>query len=171
MAKKKSVKAYKKSFDNEISLSDKHVRAIVEFYLFECPVPEKSVRGKVFSDFGISGSPAFSKLKKDMLNSASESLKNNYRPTKKDGLQTELLHVASVTPPNEYCVFLKYDEKSVMQSLFSAIRNAFAHGSFRVDSYNGERIYFLQNYEKYLKAEMALHEKTLLRWIDCIKEF
>ncbi len=60
--------------------------------------------------------------------------------------------------------------KIVMQSLFKAIRNAFAHGAFLVKSYGGERIYYLENYDKYLKATIVLHETTLLNWIKCIQE-
>ena len=67
-------------------------------------------------------------------------------------------------------MFLKTDEKTVIQSLFSAIRNALAHGSFNVKIYKGVRVYFLSNYNKYLKAEIVLQENTLLKWIDIVKE-
>ena len=78
-------------------------------------------------------------------------------------------NVANVKPPNEYCVFLKQDEKTVMQSLFSAIRNAFAHGSFNVKTYNGVKIYYFENFNGYLKAEIVLHEETLLAWIPILE--
>ena len=60
-----------------------------------------------------------------------------------------------------------------MQSLFSAIRNAFAHGRFSIREYqhNGDRVkmYFFSNFNKYLKAEIVLQESTLLEWIQIIK--
>ena len=79
-----------------------------------------------------------------------------------------------MTPVEEYCIFLKHDEKTVMQSLFSAIRNSFAHGSLAIQSYkdgngNSVKIYFFCNYNEYLKAEIILQEQTLLNLIDIIK--
>ena len=168
---KKVVKTYTKTFSNRIAISNVNLQKILKFYLFECPVPGISVRGRKFQDFGISGSAAFSRLKKNMLNNASSSLRGNYKPSKKNELDIYFSLMNSVNPPDEYCVFLKYDEKHVMQSLFSAIRNAFAHGSFCVKNYSGTRIYFLANHDGYLKAEVVLHENTLLNWIDCIKNF
>lgn len=78
-------------------------------------------------------------------------------------------NIEKISPPDEYCVFLKNGEKSVMNSLYKAIRNAFAHGSFNVKSYNGVRIYFLLNYKKYKKAQIVLQEQTLLSWINIIQ--
>ena len=60
-----------------------------------------------------------------------------------------------------------------MQSLFSAIRNSFAHGSFAVQRYKDNsgkniQIFFFSNFDGYLKAELVLQEETLLRWIDIV---
>ncbi len=169
MSKKTIV--YDKQFDDDLSLSNKNLQAILKFYLFECPVPNTSERGKTFSYYGINKSPAYSRLKKALLDSAATSLKSNYKPCKKDELPVAFALVESLLPPNEYCVFLKYEEKNVLPSLFSAIRNAFAHGSFKVKSYSKARIYYLKNFDGYLKAEIVLHESTLLKWINCIKNF
>ncbi len=162
--------SYTKSFSNNLTLSNRNLQKILKFYLFECPVPGVSVRGKKFKDFGISGNAAFSRLKKSMLSTATGSLRGYYKPSTKSELQTNIDFMKFVAPPNEYCVFLKNDDKTVMQSLFKAIRNAFAHGAFLVKSYGGERIYYLENYDKYLKATIVLHETTLLNWIKCIQE-
>ncbi len=169
MSKKPVV--YVKAFDDNLSLSNKNLQAILKFYLFECPVPDTSIRGKTFRYYGIEKSPAYSKLKKAMLDSASDSLRSNYKPCKKNELGAAFSLMESVLPPDEYCVFLKHEEKNVLPSLFSAIRNAFAHGSFRVKSYSGKRIYYLSNFDGYLKAEIVLQEQTLLNWIDCIQNF
>ena len=162
---------YKKTFDDDLSISNKNLQKILKFYLFECPVPKKSVRGKKFSDYGIIGKSSFSKLKKKMFDSATLSLRKHYKPLDKSQLEQEFISALSITPPNEYCIFLKHDESTVMQSLFTAIRNAFAHGSFYVKKYGGVRIFFLSNFNGYLKAEIVLHEETLLKWIECIKKF
>ena len=170
MAKTKE-KQYSKSFSDKLSISNTNLQKIIKFYLFECPVPGKSVRGRVFEDYGIKGSVAFSRLKKHMFEAATNSLKDNYLPSSKADLPDNYRKVEAVHPPDEYCVFFKTDESSIMQSLYSAIRNAFAHGSFLVKNYDGVRIYFLSNYHDYLKAEIVLHEETLLKWINCIQNF
>ena len=160
---------YKKDFATAIKMNNSKFQKILEFYLFECPTPNRSVRSKTFADYGWIGRSKFSSLKKSMLSAASDSLKNNYYPCKKEELKEKFQLVKKVSPTDEYCVFLKYDEKSVMQSLYSAIRNAFAHGSFSVRQYSGVKIYFFANEKKYLKAEIILQENTLLKWIDIIK--
>ena len=162
-------KPYKKTFDNKIDLSSKKLRIILDFYLFQCPVENKSKRGKTFEQLGWKGSNQFGALKRKMLKKATISLKSNYKPCKKDELKKAFLDVKKIRSPDEYCVFLKFDEETVMQSLFSAIRNALAHGSFAVRTYDGKRIYFFSNYKEYLKAEIVLHEETLLNWIRIVK--
>lgn len=167
-------RTYYKKFDKSFPITDKKFQKILSFYLFECPTPNKSQRATTFEQLGWRGRAAFSSLRKKILASSSLSLKENYYPCSKDELEQKFKLVSEIKPVDEYCVFLKSDEKSVMQSLFSAIRNAFAHGSFDVRYYhleNGEkkRIYFFSNYDKYLKAELVLQEQTLINWIDIVK--
>jgi len=160
---------YIKTFERQIVYSNKKFQKILDFYLFCCPVPGTSVRGKTFYDYGWSGSSDFGKLKKQMLEaSAFETLKGRYFPCIKTDLEDRFNIVDSLEAPQEYCVFLKYDEQRVMQSLYSAIRNAFAHGSFNVGTYKKVRIYYFENFDGYMKAKIALHEETLLAWIDII---
>lgn len=104
-----------------------------------------------------------------MLNHATPSLRKNYHPCKKDELEKWFKSIEDVSPPDEYCVFFAWDQDTRMQSLFSAIRNSLAHGSFNVKSYKGIRIYFFANYKDYLKAQIVLQEKTLLAWIDLLR--
>lgn len=163
-------KTYYQGFDIPDALSNPSLRKIVNFYLFNTPVPGVSARGKKFADYGFHGAKAFANLKTSMLKSASPSLKGNYIPCRKEELEENFKLMESVSPPDEYCVFLKRDERTVMCSLFSAIRNAFAHGSFNVKSYNGVRIYFFLNYNGYKKAQIVLRETTLLAWIGLIRE-
>lgn len=161
---------YKKSFDSDIKLGNNNFQKILKFYLFECPTPGKSRRGTTFEGFGWQGTKQFSKLKTLLLAAASNSLKFNYYPCSKNELPDKFSMVEKVSPVDEYCVFLKTDEKTVMQSLFSAIRNAFAHGSFCVKKYEKTQVYFFSNYDNYLKAEIILQEDTLIKWIDIIRK-
>lgn len=160
---------YYKKFDKAIKLNSKNFQKILDFYLFSCPTPEKSVRAKTFEQLGWSGQKQFAQLKTLLISSASNSLKDNYYPCKKDELKEKFSVVSNVHPVDEYCVFLKNDEKAVLQSLFSAIRNALAHGSFSVQTYKKVRVYFFANHHKYLKAEIVLQENTLLAWIEILK--
>lgn len=167
-------KKYYKKFDKSYPITDKKFQKILNFFLFECPTPGTSQRAKDFSQLGWCGSLQFSNLKKRLIESASSSLRSNYYPCKKEKLPEKFKIIESVSPVDEYCVFLKNDEKTVMQSLFSAIRNAFAHGSFAIQNFKIEnglriRVYFFCNYNNYLKAEIVLQETTLLKWIEIVK--
>ena len=104
-----------------------------------------------------------------MLKSATASLAKNYKPCKRDELEEAFRSIEVVSPPDEYCVFLKHDERTVMTSLFYAIRNAFAHGCFNMKTYNKVKIYFFLNYHGYKKAQIVLQEKTLLTWMELIQ--
>lgn len=160
---------YYKQFDKEIKLSNKNLQKILDFYLFSCPTPETSRRTKTFEQLGWKGTKQFAQLKSCLISAASNSLQANYYPCKKDELEEKFAVVSNVHPVDEYCVFLKNDEKTVLQSLFSAIRNALAHGSFSVQTYKKVRVYFFANYHNYLKAEIVLQEKTLLEWINILQ--
>lgn len=152
------------------TLSDNKLQKIVQFYLFECPVEGKSFRGKTFEEYGYYGASSFSKLKKVLLNAGTASLKKNYYPCAKNELEESFTICEKINYPDEYCVFLKWDERSIIRSMFAAIRNAIAHGSFNVKKYNrSDRIYFFSNYDGYEKARIVLYEETLLSWIKIIK--
>ena len=104
-----------------------------------------------------------------MLTASSNNFSSYYFPCNKTQLEVYYKVVEKAGPLDEYCVFLRSQENTTLQSLFSAIRNAFAHGSFSVRAYNKTRVYFFANYNKYLKAEIVLREDTLLSWIDIVK--
>ena len=166
-------RTYKKDFKNKIPFGNKATQQIMDFYLFQCPVNGTSFRGVTFEEYGWNGSVQFGQLKRKMLEESSPSLKKNYYPCLKAELEEHFKLIKDVHPIDEYCVFLKNEEGTVMQSLFSAIRNAFAHGSFSVREYSVDnkktKIYFFSNYNKYLKAEIVLQETTLLEWISIVK--
>lgn len=165
---------YKRTFDNKIAMNSSNFQKILDFYLFRCPVEGTSFRGVSFSEHGWRGTKQFAKLKKLLLSASSTDLASNYYPCKKEELSGKFDKVSSISPVNEYCVFLKNEENTVMQSLFSAIRNAFAHGSFSVREYTSDggktKVYFIVNYKAYLKAEIVLQESTLLRWMKIVED-
>ena len=159
-------KEYKKDYKNKIPNKEPSFQKILNFYLFECPVKGYSERGITFKELGWQ-KHKFSTLKANLLEGATPSLKKNYYPCKKDQLGDKFKIVESVKFADEYCVFLIHNDRKI-NSLFIAIRNAFAHGSFSVRSYNKTKIYFFSNFNKYLKAEIILQERTLLNWIKVV---
>lgn len=160
---------YNTNFKEPKNISNNNLQKIIQFYLFECPVEGKSHRGKTFKEYGYIGSKAFGVLKSKLLNAATPSLSKNYMPSQKDQLPDNFKKCEKITYPDEYCVFIKNDKNGVISSLFSAIRNSFAHGSFNVKAYNKTRIYYFSNYKQYEKARIVLYEDTLLSWINIIK--
>lgn len=160
---------YSTSFEEPKKISNKKLQAIIQFYLLECPVKGVSQRGKTFEELGYIGPKSFNTLKKSLLKAATPSLLRNYIPCKQGELSSGIKQCEAITFPDEYCVFLRSDEKSVIRSLFSAIRNALAHGSFNVKSYNRKRVYFFSNFKGYEKARIVLYEETLLSWIKIIR--
>ena len=95
-----------------------------------------------------------------------EVLRNAEELRKKAELEEKYEVVESLNSTDEYCVFLKHDSSRVMESLYSAIRNALAHGSFLMKKRRGTNMYFFANYDGYLKAVIQLKEETLLNWIS-----
>lgn len=160
---------YNTEFNMPQKLDNRELLKILQFYLFECPVEGTSHRGKKFKELGYSGSRAFGALKKELLRTATPSLAHNFKPSTREEIKANLESVENISYPDEYCVYLKNSKSGIIQSMFSAIRNSFAHGSFNVRSYSHTRIFYLSNYKDYEKARMILHEKTLLRWIEIIK--
>lgn len=158
---------YETSFNKPKTIRNSNLLKILQFYLFECPAKGKSHRGKTFNELGYIGSLSFSKLKKELMSVATPSLAKNYMPSKKEELQYNLKKCETIYYPDEYCIFLINSEGAI-DSLFSSIRNALAHGSFNVKSYNKVRIYYFSNYKGYEKARIVLHEDTLLSWIKII---
>ena len=66
---KKNKKTKKKEYSSTIVFDDNFQR-IVQFYLFESPIDGVSHRGKIFKDYGWSGSSRFKMLER-LLKSAS----------------------------------------------------------------------------------------------------
>ena len=151
-------------------MSNRNFQKILDFYLFRCPTPGKSARAKTFEQLGWKGSHQFAQLKRRLMNAATINLNKNYHPCKKDELGAEYKKISHIDSTDEYCIFLKYDDKTIMQSLFSAIRNALAHGSFSIKSYKKEHLYTFDNIDGYKKAEIVLREKTLLEWIKILEQ-
>lgn len=154
-------------FNETIPLSSSNFRKILEFYLFGCPVEGTSVRADTFAQRGWR-KEWYSTLKSHMLKKATPDLRNHYHPCAKKDLEKHFSRMEDLPETAEFCVFLKRDEKKVMDSLYGAIRNALAHGSFTRKKVKKKYVYFFANYDEYLKAQIRLYESTLLEWIKLV---
>lgn len=154
-------------FNSVIPLRSYSFQEILDFYLFGCPVEGTSVRADTFEQRGWKKN-GFTILKNLMLKKATPELIKHYYPCKKDELEGCFSKVDDLPESEEFCVFLKRDDKRVMDSLYGAIRNALAHGSFTQKKVKKKNIYFFANYDKYLKAQIRLYESTLLESIKLV---
>lgn len=154
-------------FNEDIKLTSPNFQKILMFYLFGCPVEGTSVRADTFAERGWR-SDCYATLKSHMLQRATPDLKKRYYPCKKDDLEKNFSRMEGLPETEEFCVFLKRDENKVMDSLYGAIRNALAHGSFTRKKVKNKIVYFFANYDGYLKAQIRLRESTLLEWIKLV---
>ena len=70
----------------------------------------------------------------------------------------------------EMVIFIENSDLKKTRTIFYAIRNAFAHGSFSVSGAGEKRTYCLENRKDgVLKARIRLREKTLLNWIELVE--
>lgn len=161
----------------KVPLHDENFRKIVIFFVFECPVQFKdgkrvSARAKTFEDCSIVENQLtllLNQLKRKIEH------KDCYRCCKNsEELETFEANCRSKYPKEahvEVVSFINNPELYTTRTLFYAIRNAIAHGSFSiVEAKNGERFYYFETSKNtVLKARMCFREKTLLQWIDITK--
>lgn len=143
-------------------------KKILDFYLFDCLVPEVSQRGCSLEKYNWTNTAKLERKMKKISNIS----KNNWKVVKnnddfdnyKDLLASE----------NKCCLFINNKNRNVFSILYS-IRNSFAHGSFDIKTINNRKVYFLDAYKESKtsinrKARIVLYQKTLLDWIKLIKD-
>ena len=151
---------------------NKSFAKILNFYLFNCPVYNKdskkstSVRGKTFKD---------RKIQKGELISLLNAMKGKidyYEVV--SSLRTVESSVKEYEKNNKNKQFLIFKENQSLgktQSIFYAIRNALAHGSFSTEMINNEKYYYFENKSnKCIEAQFELKENVLLEWIKLVNK-
>ena len=147
-----------KIHDN-ISYTDNFIK-IITFYLFECPVENVSARGYEFSDLGWTN--YYLRMLNSMMKDVTKIEDNNWKLCNIKDIDYNL---KQIDRKKEYIVCNNGNGKT--KSIFYAIRNAFAHGSFEIESNNKEVFYHLRNLDNNtLKADLYLREETLISWIS-----
>ena len=163
----------------EIPLERKNFQKILSFYLFQCPCETQkwskkektimysrvSARGNTLRQRGWTGGH-LKTLLAAMKDTTSKQLTYSHLPCNKDIL-SEVKAIednSTLSDPNfEMIVIVKRSDMTLTSSIFYYIRNALAHGSFRV---NGDVYSFESSKDGTMKAAIRLREKTLLKWIE-----
>jgi len=166
------------TFNSKNVYTNKNFQKILDFFLFECPNQHMSVRSHPFREHGWQ-TKYFSGLQLK-LRKASEPKILFHRVAIKNLFETLKLtnQLGAVDCTNELVIY--HDSGESMVTLFGAIRNAFAHGSYQIKTVNGTRYYCLENrtppsvsqplyFDQEVRARMVLKEKTLLSWIDILQ--
>ena len=162
-------------FESKNVYSNKNFQRILDFYLFNCPVENTSVRSKTFNEYGWE-TKHFSVLSKKLRNASDSKIRFHRVPV--NSIYDALLSTNQLTKINfDEETVIYHDSSNSMDTLFSAIRNAFAHGSYQLKTYNKTRYYCFENrqtgnknyFDKEIRARIVLKESTLLNWIQIIE--
>lgn len=158
-----------------IPYTDETYINIFSFYVHNCPVVfKKKKKGIVYRDkVSCRGVDFYSKgWDNNTLKTLLANMKNNngnhilYECTTSDKIESKMREFENSSKSCvEAVVFVENSDIYKTQSIFYAIRNAFAHGSFSVDQ-SKKMYYFESEKEGKIKAQIRLKESTLLYWIE-----
>ncbi len=157
-------------FKNNYSFEDKNFARVYRFYVIETPVVGVSARGKSFKERGVNMISLCAAMKRETpflkeywfekaAKDVPECCRERGIHEKASMSQEIVIHTVN----DQHC-------SGKTDSLFYAIRCAFAHGSFAIHHYRSEKYYILENCDKgKIKARMILRESSLLKWIDVVE--
>ena len=163
----------KDSLTKEI-LNSSEFQRIFFFFTIYTPCTDLSYRGKSLESYGWNNQ---SELKKILLKDKNIELYSarNYKSMKEELQKADL----DLDPPKsisaeKICVYI--NRSNQLLSIFSHIRNSFAHGRFYIDDFNGEQFYIFEDVVEQTKpqvtkisARMIIKKSTLLKWIQIIE--
>lgn len=147
-----------------------NIQKILNFYVFLCPVEGVNVQSKKIDDYGWN-SPL---LKRSLSNKLRSQISEKHFIIAKNMSEFDvLLKNNKALTSRDYIietVLLTSDQSNISELLFRTIRNSFAHGSFLIKMKKKELYFILENRNNgKLKSRMIIKEKTLLTWIDILK--
>lgn len=164
------------SFSKSVKLSGQSnigLQKIIQFYLWETPVPNTSVKGTPFSSMGIRGSQ-YKTLQAELrkISGFPAADGHDWKKATQKTVESELESINRLDSFDcsfEFAVHTVKHGLGKTEALFYFIRNAFAHGGFRISTFEGERYFVLENRQgDQLKGRAILKESTLLRWATLI---
>lgn len=166
--------ANKWTFKKSISLAkDKNLQDLVQFYVWETPVPDVSQKGISFKHRGWAGG-RFNTLHAQMRKTSGFPNSDHWRTSKASEIEKvldELGRLDGYDCSFEFAVHTVKSGLNKTEALFYFIRNAFAHGGFRVSKYKGEKYFVLENRQNdRLKGRAIFKETTLKSWVDLLNK-
>lgn len=164
------------TFKKKVKLpGNDNLAKLIQFYVWETPVPDVSSKGVELSEYGWK--------KSSLLTLHAEMRKISNFPGSKNQwwisvttneIEKELQRIGRLDNYDcsfEFAVHTVRDGLNKTEALFYLIRNSFAHGGFRKHKYEGEIYYAFENQNNgMLKGRAIFREQTLLNWIKVIKK-
>ena len=151
---------------------------IINFYLFQCPNENVSSSGIDLKSYGWKNPWKNDCLRLYLYSIA--TLENdktlfkakNYEDVSKGIDQIKIKGKFYNTSANKVVFYTSQKYPDILTIIFY-IRCAFAHGRFLIKTIDNEVVYFFEainpKKESVLKARLVLKEKTLIDWIDILK--
>ena len=153
--------------NDTIPFSDGNYIKIVDFYQHKCPVVFKNGQRVAHRGFDFKAKGWNSNLIKTFLCEIKKNCGHPlyYKCCKSNESVEDVMPQADTNL--EAIVYKENCNLYKTQSIFYAIRNAFAHSSFSVVNNGSYKIYYLESSKDgIIKAQIRLKETTLLHWID-----
>ncbi len=150
---------------------DPNYKKILNFYLWSCPSPETAYGAKTFKDLGWAKPHQYKSLKNNMISGSDISF---VVTTVKDLASILEGHNQLENHSLSETIILANPTKGEVDGVFRSIRNALAHGSFRIQKKRGnDFFYFFENRNpktKNIKSRIVLKSNTLLEWIKEVEK-
>ncbi|MDM8299302.1 hypothetical protein QUW00_00055 [Collinsella tanakaei] len=166
------------SFKCSVKLSgetNSSLQKIVQFYLWETPVPNTSEKGVPFALMGIEKSK-YKTLQAEMRKHSGFPAADghDWKKTTIKSIEKDLKSLDRLDRYDcsfEFAIHTVKNGLGKTEALFYFIRNAFAHGGFRISTYKGEHYFVLENRKNgSIRGRAILKESTLLSWAKLIND-
>lgn len=144
---------------------------LVQFYVWETPVPSTSQKGRTFKELGWR-SHNFHTLQAAMRRASKLDRTRWIGANQKTVMEKlkELDRLDKYDCSFEFAIHTVKGGLNKTEALFYLIRNGFAHGGFRICRFGDKRYYVFESKDRgRLKGRAILREKTLLSWMKIVK--
>ena len=150
------------------SVQDKNLAAILDAFLLATPCGEVSRKGKSLKDLGFTDKYVKA-LYEEMCYSA--SIDSNYiKRVKIKQMKNELKDINRYEGFDDELQFIICTKKgNRANSIFHLIRNALAHGAFKIVKLSDEYYAFENYFRKKICGRAVLKTRTLIAWADLLK--
>ena len=163
--------------DSPFDQLDDDWHKIIVFFVLHVPAEGVSFRSKSLASYGWgskSGQDDFKRLKARLIKYSGMSVEdfvcvNSYKKLK---VKLQHMDLEEFNPQIErQIIIIRKDKSGENESLFSHIRNAFAHGHVSFINIKDDVAVILEdiNNEKAVSARMIIYKSSLLNWIKVIE--